>query len=135
MISQFIGEFDCFVELYAHYMCMKHYLNPHWRTKEQVIENSGGEDELYGLYCLWTQVSEAKQREICGCTMTQVKFMLNTISTFELEDSDETLSHLVECLAILNVLWKRINCVLRTFMISKVLFFVRRNILIRPSRL
>ena len=104
MINQFIGEFDCFVELYAHYMRMKHYPNPHWQTKEQVIELSGGVDEHYGLYCLWTQVSEAKQQEICGCTMTQVRFMVDTAEKFKLEDSDETLSHLVECLAILNVL-------------------------------
>ena len=104
MINQFIGEFDCFVELYAHYMRMKHYPNPHWRTKEQVIELSGGVNELYNLYCLWTQVSEVKQQEICGCAMTQVRFMVDTAEKFKLEDSDETLSHLVECLAILNVL-------------------------------
>lgn len=104
MINQFIGEFDCFVELYANYMWMKHYPNPHWQTKEQVIELSGGVEELYGIYCLWTQVSETKQREICGCTMTQVRFMVDTAEKFKLEDSDETLSHLVECLAILNVL-------------------------------
>ena len=104
MISQSIGEFDCFVELYVHYIRMEHYPNPHWRTKEQVIELSGGEEELYELYCLWTQVSEAKQQEICGCTMTQVRFMVDTVEKFKLEDSDETLSHLVECLAMLNVL-------------------------------
>lgn len=104
MINQFIGEFDCFVELYSFHMIRKHHDNPHWRTKEQVIELSGGEEELYGLYCLWTQVSEAKQQEICGCTMTQVKFMLNTVSTLGLEDSDETLSRLVKCLNILGVL-------------------------------
>lgn len=101
MINQQIGEFDCFVELYSFYMIKKHHYNPHWRTKEQVIELSGGEEELYGLYCLWTQVSEAKQMEICGCTMTQVKFMVNTISTLELEDSDETLLRLVKCLDLL----------------------------------
>lgn len=101
MINQTIGEFDCFVELYSFYMIRKHHDNPHWRTKEQVIELSGGEEELYGLYCLWTQVSEAKQLEICGCTMTQVKFMLNAVSTLELEDSDETLSRLVKCLDLL----------------------------------
>lgn len=104
MINQSIGEFDCFVELYSFYMIKKHYDNPYWRTKEQVIELSGGEEELYGLYCLWTQVSEEKQLEICGCTMTQVKFMLNTVSTLKLEDSDETLSRLVKCLDILGVL-------------------------------
>ena len=97
MINQFIGEFDCFVELYSFYMIKKHHDNPHWRTKEQVIE-------LSGLYCLWTQVSETKQQEICGCTMTQVRFMLNTVSTLELEDSDETLSRLVKCLDLLGFL-------------------------------
>lgn len=104
MINNIIGEFDCFVELYCSYMIQKHHDNPHWRTKEQVIENSAGEEELYGLYCLWTQVSEAKQMEICGCTMTQVKFMLNTISTLGLENSDETLSRLVKCLNLLKCL-------------------------------
>lgn len=104
MINQFIGEFDCFVELYSFYMKQKHHDNPHWQTKEQVIELSGGVNELYNLYCLWTQVSEVKQREICGCTMTQVKFMLNTVSTLELEDSDETLRRLIKCLDILRVL-------------------------------
>ena len=46
MINQQIGEFDCFVELYSFYMIKKHHDNPHWRTKEQVIELSGGEEEL-----------------------------------------------------------------------------------------
>lgn len=101
MINQFIGEFDCFVELYSFYMIRKHHDNPYWRTKEQVIELSGGEEELYGLYCLWTQVSEAKQQEICGCTMTQVRFMVDTTEKLKLEDSDETLSRLVKCLDIL----------------------------------
>ena len=104
MINQQIGEFDCFVELYSFYMIKKHHDNPHWRTKEQVIELSGGEEELYGLYCLWTQVSEVKQLEICGCTMTQVRFMVDTAKRLELEDSDETLSRIVKCLDILGVL-------------------------------
>jgi hypothetical protein len=104
MINQQIGEFDCFVELYSFYMIRKHHDNPHWRTKEQVIELSGGENELYGLYCLWTQVSEAKQLEICGCTMTQVRFMVDAAKRLELEDSDETLSRLVKCLDLLGVL-------------------------------
>ena len=104
MINQFIGEFDCFVELYSFYMIKKHHDNPHWRTKEQVIELSGGENELYGLYCLWTQVSEAKQLEICGCTKTQVRFMVDTTERLKLEDSDETLENLVKCLDILGVL-------------------------------
>jgi hypothetical protein len=104
MINQQIGEFDCFVELYSFYMKRKHHDNPHWRTKEQVIELSGGVNELYGLYCLWTQVSEAKQMEICRCTMPQVRFMVDAAKRLELEDSDETLSRLVECLDILGVL-------------------------------
>jgi len=33
--------------------------------------------------------------------MTQVKFMVNTVSTLELENSDETLSRLVDCLDLL----------------------------------
>lgn len=98
MINQRIGEFDCFVELYSFYMKWKHHDNPHWSTKEKVIELSGGVEELYNLYCLWTQVSEAKQREICGCTMTQVRFMVDTAEKLELEDSDETLDALVDCL-------------------------------------
>ncbi len=104
MINQQIGEFDCFVELYSFYMIKKHHDNPYWQTKEQVIELSGGENELYGLYCLWTQVSEVKQLEICGCTMTQVRFMVDTAKRLELEDSDETLSRIVKCLDILGVL-------------------------------
>lgn len=104
MINQFINEFDCFVELYSFYMIRKHHDNPHWRTKEQVIELSGGVNELYGLYCLWTQVSEAKQIEICSCTMTQVRFMVDTAEKFKLEDSDETLSRLVKCLDLLGLL-------------------------------
>lgn len=104
MINRLINEFGCFVELYSSYMIKKHHDNPHWRTKEQVVELSGGEEELYGLYYLWTQVSEAKQLEICGCTMSQVKFMLDTTSTLGLDDSDETLSRLVKCLNILGVL-------------------------------
>ena len=101
MINQFIGEFDCFVELYSFYMIQKHHDNPYWRTKEQVIENSGGVNELYNLYCLWTQVSEAKQMEVCGCTKTQVRFMVDTADKLKLEDSDETLSRLVNCLDLL----------------------------------
>lgn len=104
MINQFIGEFDCFVELYSFYMIQKHHDNPHWQTKEQVIELSGGVNELYNLYCLWTQVSEAKQREICGCTKPQVQFMVDTAERLKLEDSDETLGKLVKCLNILGVL-------------------------------
>lgn len=104
MINQQIGEFDCFVELYSFYMIKKHHDNPHWQTKEQVIELSGGENELYELYCLWTQVSETKQLETCGCTKEHVRFMLETYDRFQLEDSDETLNHLVECLDILGVL-------------------------------
>lgn len=104
MINQSIGEFDCFVELYAHHMRMKHYPNPYWKTKEQVIENSGGVNELYGLYCLWTQASKARQQEVCGCTMTQVRFMVDTAKKFKLEDSDETLSNLVKYIILLNVL-------------------------------
>lgn len=104
MICRFIGEFDCFVELYSHHMQTKHHSNPHWQTKEQIIELSGGADQLYELYCLWTEASEAKQKEICGCTRKQAKFMLDTAEKFDLEDSDETLKHLVDCLIILNIL-------------------------------
>lgn len=104
MIFQFFGKFDCFVELYSFYMKQKHPANPHWQTKEQVIELSGGLNELYNLYNLWTQVSEVKQLEICGCTMTQVRFMVDTAKLFELEASDKTLSQLVKCLDELGVL-------------------------------
>lgn len=104
MINQFIGEFDCFVELYSFYMIQKHHDNPHWQTKEQVIELSGGVNELYNLYCLWTQVSEEKQMEICGCNRTQVRFMMDTVDKLKLEDSDKTLENLVKCLDILGVL-------------------------------
>ena len=99
-----IGEFDCFVELYSHYMIFKHYPNPYWATKDQVIELSGGPDELYGLYCLWTEVSPEKQMEVCGCTRKQARWMLYTIEAFELEDNDETLNHLVQALVTLNIL-------------------------------
>ena len=68
------------------------------------VENLGGIDAIYGTYCLWTQVSKAKQLETCGCTKEHVRFMLETYDRFQLEDSDETLNHLVECLDILGVL-------------------------------
>lgn len=99
-----IGEFDCFVELYSRHQIWKHYPNPHWQTKDQVIELSGGIEQLYSIYCLWTEVSIQRQHEMCWCTREQTQWMLHTIATFNLEDNDETLSHLAESLARLGVL-------------------------------
>ena len=102
--NQFIGEFDCFITLYLKWQMFRHYPNLYWNTPEKCIENLGGVDQIYNTYALWKQVSTTKQLETCGCTIDQVRFMLETYDRFELEDSDETLNHLVTCLDILGVL-------------------------------
>lgn len=55
-------KFEAFVDLYVDELRKRHSDNPHWKTREDIIENCGGEDELKTLYGLWLWASFEKQK-------------------------------------------------------------------------
>lgn len=65
-------QFDAFVDLYVDWQRKRHENNPHWETREDIIENCGGESQLEGLYNLWTWASPEKQKETCGFTYDDI---------------------------------------------------------------
>lgn len=61
-------KFEAFVDLYVDELRKRHSDNPHWQTREDIIEMCGGEDELGIIYDLWLLASPEKQKQVCGFT-------------------------------------------------------------------